>query len=360
MGGASIHVLDLASGMQSQGHDVTILVGGNGILFDIASAAGVKCVHVEHLKREISLVSDLRCFFYLRKILRESKPDLLHVHSSKAGFLGRFAAKSLNIPVVFTAHGWAFTEGVSIISQFFYKNLERLAAYSSSAIITVSNYDRDLALDCNIGNSNLITAVHNGVPDIPDVRQSKKYTKNNCKFLMVARFDDQKNHCDLLNALANIPRHNWELDLVGDGPLFSDIKRLAHRLDIHNKINFVGYTSNVKRFLLDADVFVLISNWEGLPLTILEAMSARLPIVASNVGGVSECVIEHENGFLIEREDVSKLTLSLNKLIESKEFRKHMGNKSREKYENFFAFERMLTDTICVYNQILVSSSARD
>jgi glycosyltransferase involved in cell wall biosynthesis len=359
MGGASIHVLDLASGMQSQGHDVTILVGGNGILFDIASAAGVKCVHVEHLKREISLVSDLRCFFYLRKILRESKPDLLHVHSSKAGFLGRFAAKSLNIPVVFTAHGWAMSGGVSTISKFFYKSLERLAAYLSSAIITVSNYDRDLALDCNIGNSNLITAVHNGVPDIPDVRQSKKYTKNNCKFLMVARFDDQKNHCDLLNALANIPRHNWELDLVGDGPLFSDIKRLAHKLDIHNKINFVGYTSNVKRFLLDADVFVLISNWEGLPLTILEAMSVRLPIVASNVGGVSECVTEHENGFLIEREDVSKLTLSLNKLIESKEFRKHMGNKSREKYEKFFTFDRMLGDTICVYNQTLVSGSAR-
>jgi glycosyltransferase involved in cell wall biosynthesis len=172
---------------------------------------------------------------------------------------------------------------------------------------------------------------------------------------MVARFDSPKNHCDLLNALANIPRHNWELDLVGDGPLFSDIKRLAKKLNIHNKINFVGYTSNVKSFLLDADVFVLISNWEGLPLTILEAMSARLPIVASNVGGVSECVTEHKNGFLIESEDISKLTLSLNKLIESPELRRHLGKKSREKYENSFTFERMLKDTICVYNRALVS-----
>jgi len=353
MGGASVHLLDLASGMQNAGHDVIVLAGGSGILFDKAAGLGIKCQSVTYLKRKISPVEDVKCFFSLRDIFNANKPDMIHVHSSKAGILGRLAAKSLGIPVIFTAHGWAFTEGTPKSTRLIYCYVERFAAYLCTAIITVSDYDRCLALSYGIGNEQLITTVHNGMPDILSTKISKENESSSCKLVMVARFDFPKNHHDLLYALANIIDCDWSLDLIGDGPLFDDVKLLAEKLNINQRINFVGASNKVSEYLSTADVFVLISNWEGLPLTILEAMRAGLPVVASDVGGVAECVVLQKTGFLIDRGDIKALALSLEQLINSPNLRKSMGENSRILFETSFTFNHMFNDTLNIYKRAL-------
>src|SRR5690606_31059154 len=124
------------------------------------------------------------------------------LHSSKAGILGRLASKSLAIPVIFTAHGWAFTEGVPDRRRKFYRFLERLMAKFGNMIITVSDYDRNLAIKYGVGNSRMIKTIHNGMPDIPHGRQDRNRSRTSIKLIMVARFDSQKNHSLLLEALS--------------------------------------------------------------------------------------------------------------------------------------------------------------
>ncbi|HFV5407130.1 TPA: glycosyltransferase, partial [Escherichia coli] len=123
---------------------------------------------------------------------------------------------------------------------------------------------------------------------------------------MVARFCAQKDHETLLKAFSNIDKEKWRLTLIGGGDSKS-IKELAKKLNIDKNINFVGQTKNVVNFLNHSDVFLLISNWEGFPISILEAMRSSLPIIATDVGGVSEAVKHGYNGFLINKGNVAEL-----------------------------------------------------
>ncbi len=355
IGGASIHLLDLASGIQLAGHEVIILVGGDGIFLEHAKERGLPCISLRYMVREINPVKDLLGYFELRRVVSSINPDIIHLHSSKAGMLGRMAAKSLSIPAVFTAHGWAFTEGVSIANRIVYRAIERFMARFTARIITVSEYDKKLALNSGVGNASLVTAVHNGMPDSL-IKTTLRSADDAVKLIMVARFDIPKNHRALLDALAHVKHLAWEMEFVGDGPLLNSARQYAQELGLATRIIFSGACNDVVSRLARADVFFLISNWEGLPLTILEAMRAGLPVVASRVGGVSEAVDEGETGFLINRDDRRALVTAINSLVESGDRRRYMGENGRIKFSNHFTFEKMLQKTLAVYTEVLEAS----
>jgi glycosyltransferase involved in cell wall biosynthesis len=352
IGGASVHLLDLAQGVQAAGHDVILMVGGDGIFVSLAKDRGLHVISLRHLIRRINIFQDLRGFFEIRNALQNLKPDIVHLHSSKAGILGRLAARRFSIPVVFTAHGWAFTEGVSVTRRFLYRAIEQRLAHYASKIITVSDYDRRLALSSNIGDSQLVVTIHNGIPDSVTTA-SKCLSGGVINIIMVARFDAQKNHRILLDALARIKHHLWNLNLVGDGPLLFGLKQYALDIGLEGRVNFLGACNDVALKLSCADIFCLMSNWEGLPLTILEAMRAGLPVIASDVGGVAEAVDEGETGFLIARDDVDSLVSAITKLLTSADLRYEMGQRGLKKFENEFAFDSMLNKTISVYSEII-------
>lgn len=352
IGGASVHLLDLARGMQQAGHEVIILVGGDGIFLEHAKERDLRCISLRYMVREINPIKDLLGYFELRRVVLSIKPDIIHLHSSKAGMLGRMAAKSLSIPAVFTAHGWAFTEGVSTANRIVYRAIERFMARFTSRIITVSEYDRKLALNCGLGNASLVTAIHNGMPDSL-IKNSLRSSEDAVKLIMVARFDIPKNHCALLDALAHVKHLAWEMEFVGDGPLLNTVREYAQDLGLATRVIFSGACNDVVSRLAGADVFFLISNWEGLPLTILEAMRAGLPVVASRVGGVPEAVDEGETGFLIDRDDRRALVAAINSLVESEDRRRCMGENGRIKFSNNFTFEKMLQKTLAVYSEVL-------
>ena len=350
IGGASVHLLDLAAGVKKKGHDVTILVGGYGIFNERAKELGLNCLSIKSLIRDINLSKDITAFSELRHIISLNKPDLIHLHSTKAGVIGRLVAGSLNIPTVFTAHGWAFTEGVSKKRAILYKYIERFMARFADKIIAVSEYDRRLAIKSNVGDYQLITTIHNGMPVLPIIESDKSDTP---RIIMVARFDVPKNHFDLLMALSKLNNKNWTAEFVGDGPLLEEVKQNAITLGLKDKIDFPGACNDVAKRLAKADIFALISNWEGLPLTILEAMRAQLPVVASNVGGIAEAVIDKKTGFIVERGDIPTLTESLNKLLSSVELRNNMGKEGRNGFINSFSFDLMLNKTLLVYNEAI-------
>lgn len=354
VGGAQIHVRDLATHLLAEGHEAHVLGGGGGDYAEQLAARGIAVHNVPNLVRPVSPYDDALAVKNLRSVLRKLRPDLISAHSSKAGLLGRLVGRSLGIPTLFTAHGWSFTEGVSPRESTFYRLAEKGAAPLAARIITVSEYDRQLALHHRIAAPEKLVAVHNGMPDVPpDLRARPE--EEPVRLVMVARFQEQKDHATLFRALAALTSLPWELDLIGDGPLEESAKRLAVELGLGQRVRFHGLRNDVAEWLAGAQVFLLITNWEGFPRSILEAMRAGLPVIASDVGGISESVVEGETGFLVPRADVGTLRERLSVLLRDPQLRERLGAAGRTRFEAHFTFERMLEKTLEVYREVLAA-----
>jgi glycosyltransferase involved in cell wall biosynthesis len=338
--------------MKGKGHEVRILVGGTGIFNLRASKINLEVISLLNLVREISPIKDIKGFYEIKRAIEDFSPDIVHLHSSKAGILGRLACHSLKLPCVFTAHGWAFTEGVSSGKRRLYLWIESFMAKFATKIITVSEYDRQLALNHNVGNSELIKTIHNGVPDY-SVSLSGNVSNKLASLIMVARFDSPKNQTFLIEALHELRTLPFEMKFVGDGPELDECKKLVLSLGLTNNVYFLGARNDVPNLLAESNVFLLLSNWEGLPLTILEAMSHSLPIVASDVGGVPETIQENEHGFLIPRDDKERLVEVLKNLIESPELCSQIGRNARLRYEQDFTVNLMIDSTELIYFQAI-------
>jgi glycosyltransferase involved in cell wall biosynthesis len=170
---------------------------------------------------------------------------------------------------------------------------------------------------------------------------------------MVARFSPQKDHFLLLRALAGLRGLPWELCLVGGGEREEAVRREALRLGLGGRVRFFGERRDVPEILAGAHVFVLASRWEGLPLTVLEAMRAGLPVVAADVGGVREAVAHGETGLLFPRGDAGALRRCLELLIAGPAERARLGAAGYARWQKEFTLERMLKETEAVYRAVL-------
>lgn len=355
IGGAQTHARDLAIHCARHGHSVTVLGGGSGPLVSELRATDVQVTEAVHLVRPVHPIKDIMAVWEIVRFFREQKPDVVACHSSKAGLVGRVAACIVGIPVVFTAHGWAFSEGVSPHKRGAYIFAEKMASFLAQKIITVSRYDYHLAQRYGIGKRGKLVCIYNGIHKMAPGAAGARPEHEPVRICMVARFDRQKDHLLLMRALSSLTEFRWHLDLAGDGPLQNDMKATSRRMGISDRVTFWGYCADVPSILRKAHLFVLISNWEGFPCSILEAMRAGLPIVASDVGGVPESVQNTVNGFLVPRGDVATLTDRLKQLIANPGLRKDMGKKGRTLFEKHFSFTRMADQTIAVYQEAIAA-----
>ncbi|MBA3445963.1 MAG: glycosyltransferase family 4 protein [Gemmatimonadales bacterium] len=351
IGGAQVHVRDLATAVLARGHQPLVLTGGSGPYVESLRARGVQTFTLASLAVPISPLRDLRALQEIRDLLKTLRPDLISTHSSKAGILGRLAGRTLKVPVIFTAHGWAFTPGVPSREAMVYRWIERLAAPLASRIITVSEFDRQLALARGIAPGDRVVTIHNGMPDIdPELRADP--SRSPVRLAMVARFERQKDHMTLFHALTGLMHDPWQLDLIGDGPLLPEAKALSQRLGLLDRIQFWGQRMDVDARLSQVQVALLITNWEGFPRSILEAMRAGLPVVASAVGGIAESVRNGETGFTVPQGDVEALRLRLKQLLDDCQLRVSMGRKARELYERAFTLGHTVDRTLAVYKEV--------
>jgi glycosyltransferase involved in cell wall biosynthesis len=170
---------------------------------------------------------------------------------------------------------------------------------------------------------------------------------------MVARFAPQKDHFTLLRALAAIDM-SFRLTLVGNGPTRAEVMREAARLNLNGRVEFTGARENIAPLLADSDAFVLSTNWEGFPLTIIEGMRAGLPVIATDVDGVKEAVVEGETGFIFPRKDVSALESCIRRILTSPSLRASMGKAGRDRFEALFSLAAMVQKTWGVYRDVLL------
>jgi glycosyltransferase involved in cell wall biosynthesis len=329
-----------------------VIVGGSGPFVDELRAQQVPTTVLRHLTVPISPLRDLLALQEIHAALRALRPDLVAAHSSKAGILGRLAAWSLRIPVVLTAHGWNFTPGIQPFQAVVYRQIERFVRPLTSRIITVSEFDRRLAIEAGVIAENRVVTVHNGMPDVPSQLRADP-GRTPPRLVMVARFEPQKDHPTLLRALAGLQDQPWELDLIGEGVLLGQIKSLADTLGIAHRVRFMGQRMDVEQILATAQVGLLATNWEGFPLSILEGMRAGLPVVASSVGGIGEAIRDEETGYLVPRGDVQVLRDRIARLLTDPTLRLRFGAGGRTRYEQQFTLGRFVANTLAVYRDVI-------
>ncbi|MGE4313454.1 MAG: glycosyltransferase family 4 protein [Pseudobdellovibrionaceae bacterium] len=352
-GGAQVHIRDLSLGLKGQGHEVHVMSGWPGKVSDYLEHMDIPYTEIHDLVRPISPLEDFKAFKQVRAALKEIKPDILSCHSSKAGLIGRLAARSVGVPVVFTAHGWAFTENVPFIPRMIYRVIETFASLFSSHIVTVSEYDRDLALKKCVAPASKMSAIHNGMPDRAPPKREVRPESEPLQLMMIARFGPQKDHATLIKALAELPADtNWELSLVGGGDN-KPVGDLVDALGLTDKVKFLGEREDIGDLLEKADVYFLISHWEGFPRSILEGMRAALPVIATDVAGVKEAVIDGETGYLVPHNDVAGLASVLKHALADRERLYFMGLKGRARFEAEFTFAAMMQKCIHLYQRLI-------
>jgi glycosyltransferase involved in cell wall biosynthesis len=352
LGGAQMHVRDLAAAMREKGHAATIICGPSGIFTDELQQRGLPFHSLPNLVRAIHPVKDWLAFRELLAVLRELQPDLITLHSSKTRLLGCITARTIGIPALSTVHGWPFAEGVPETRRRFYAFYERQAARLATTVVTVSHDDKALAERYRIRPRGVLTVVHNGMPDDAPRRDHNR-ASGPVRLLMIGRHAPQKDHPTLFSALAQLKEKLWTIDLVGVGPDEAKHKASVQELGLTERVNFLGYRKDVPDLMAAADIYVLASNWEGLPLSIIEAMRAGLPTVASDVGGNREMIVDDQTGYLAPRGDADALVRHLAVLIDNPRKRRALGANARRLFERSFTFEAMFEKTLAMYREAL-------
>ena len=362
VGGAQIHVRDIATALKGEGGNPLVITGGHGPFTEELTERGISWEIVPELVRNMNPWNDLKAIRRIQKILRRTSAAILSTHTAKAGLVGRVAAWLVQVPAIFTAHGWQFAPGISMA--------QRLAVWSTevvisrlqmpqSRVITVSRFDYELALRSGAVPKKQLRLVHNGLPWMdPKVAATERGDRSGpVRIVMIARFQKQKDHSSLLHALAELPVDlQWHLELVGEDSSGTDkVKRLSKSLNLDSPgrmVTFAGHRSDIPNILASADLYCLISHWEGLPRSIIEAMRASLPVIASDVGGNRELVVPEQTGYLVPRGDTAALTQVFSKTIRDSKLRKTLGSNGRVRYEKFFSFPSMMSKTKVVWLEI--------
>lgn len=347
IGGAQTYVLELAKKFRDKGYFVEFIVGTKGFLTDKLDTENISFVHIPELSNSfnpfINLKSLIKIIFYLKK----NNPNIVSLNSSKAGFLGRIACFWAKVPAVFTVHGWSFTDGIESKRKIIYSTLERLVKKYCQAWIVVSKFDYEMGINSKVSRRKDTHIIHNGVEIKQPNNHRVELKSRPISIVVTARHDKQKDYLTIFKALQLV--NNVKVYLLGDGPLIERNKKVARELNVIDKLIFVGFTSEVQRYLRNADIFLLITNWEGFPFSILEAMNNQLPVIATDICGISEAVVNGNTGFLVKPNSPQILAEKLNLLVNNGAMRSKMGNNGYTFLKDNFSLDSMFQKTEDVF-----------
>lgn len=354
-GGAQTHLYNLIADQIKRGNDISLIYGESGRLINDLEIdfPQLKLYRIETLSNNLTLNNILGTLKKLRELLKRLDPDIVHLHSTVAGTLGRIASIGLNTKIVFTVHGSSFTPGVGEKRERFAKMIEKMLLPLTDKLIFVSKFDQNLWNDQIKGFRGMHKGIviYNGVADskIKNINTSDNMHSNRLEICMAARFSPPKKQKLLIESI----KENGLLDKVhvtflGSGELQEECEKV---IGGNSTFSFVGSVSDVSEYYNKADVIALVTKFEGLPISLLEALPLGKPVIASNVGGISE-IVSSSNGFCVDNSS-SKIAKAITQFIDKPELLKNMGNNSRKIYENYFKISKMLEKTNEIYMEVI-------
>ena len=352
--GVPRYVLDIAAGLNPDRYSTEVLAGrgdpGEGSRWEEAAQRGIKTCYVEALQREINPVAELTAFAAIYLKIRKGNYDIVHTHISKAGILGRMAAKCAGVPIILhTYHGRAEELCEESLRSGILLACERMAARFTDAIVAVSKDTADFALDAGIGHAPQYEVIYNGI----DVGHFRDFARGgelpeelNQKRLVgaIGSLTGEKGIDVLLQALPRLLEQFPDLHLciLGDGPLRAYLEEMAVELAVQGRVYFTGNLDDVRPWLAAFEILLLPSRREGLPTVVLEAMAMGRPVVASAVGGVSEALIDGRTGALVIPESPDALALAIGELLQDAPRRHEWGRAGQERVEREFGLDEMI------------------
>lgn len=365
LGGAQKQLLSLIRGLNQARFQPFLFTAREGLLLaDFLSLEGLKIKPSRWIERRINPFKDIAALVEIYRFIKKNKIEIVHTHSSKAGILGRWAAKLAGVKVILhTVHGWSFHDYQPRFLRWIFTWLERLSADFSDKIIVVSDYDRSKGLASGIASPDKYALIRYGVDAAQfstkhsRVREELGLSAGDPAVGMVACFKRQKAPQDFIRLAEAANRFfpGVKFILVGDGALRPKIERLVRKLDLEKQVLLTGWRRDIGAILSAIDVFVLTSLWEGLPIAVLEAVAAGCPVIASDTGGIREVIREGDSGFLVRPHDIQSLSQKLSLLLKDKQLRQQMADKARGSLGLDFIPARMVRESEDLYNNLIAA-----
>jgi glycosyltransferase involved in cell wall biosynthesis len=343
LGGAQKTTLNMMKALKKSGYKVTLLSSRQGLLYQEAKKEfGKELRAIWSLRREINPVFDFISFFKIYFYLKENKFDIVHTHSSKAGILGRWAAKIAGVKKVFhTIHGFGFHESQFFLLRKFYVYLEKFTAGITTTLIAVAPEIVKKGLKNKIGKPHQYKVI----PEIVFIPQSDKpeiLSKYNPKIKigMVACLKPQKAPLDFIKSARYLLKEqkNFEFTLIGDGHLRKKVEAYLRDNIFFNNFKLLGWRKDAYNLMKEWDIVVLTSRWEGLPHVIIEAMSLGKAIIATAVDGVKNIIRDKENGLLVSPQNPYQLAEKILLLANDDKLREKLSLNAYEDYKNNILF----------------------
>jgi glycosyltransferase involved in cell wall biosynthesis len=375
MGGPALHVAYLTAGLRDRGYDTTLVAGtlarGEDSMAFVADELGVDIVTIPELGREISPLRDLAATVRLAALIRRERPQILHTHTAKAGTVGRVAALlagSARPPiVVHTFHGHVLRGYFGPLRSRFFHALEQRLARGSTALVAVSPQVRDDLVKLGVAPREKFTVVRLGIElqqrvgSVDGRAETRRYLGiPDGRFAVgwVGRMTAVKRGDDVLEGFKLLRDRGVDatLCLVGDGPDRPHLERRAHELGIVRDTLFLGYQEDVAPLYAAFDALVLPSGNEGTPVSVIEALAAGRPVVATRVGGVPDVVRDDEDGFLVDAGATDELAERLSRLAADPALRERLAAAGRARVLPRYAVDRLVDDVDRLYRSLLAAA----
>ena len=373
VGGAALHVLQLAHEQARRGHDVVVVAGtlaaGEESMEYVAHELGVDVLRLPVLQRELSPRADTAAIVALRRLIRSRRPDVLHTHTAKAGATGRLAALSSGgarpRAIVHTYHGHVLSGYFSRRWERVFRLIERTLAYASGTLVAVSEEVRDDLVGFGIAPATRFAVVPYGF-DLPAWSDADDESRRTLRAEIGAgdetfvvgwagRLTAIKRPLDLIRTLRALLDSDVDalLVLVGDGEDRADVEALAEDLGIADRVRLVGFQKGIRPWYASFDALVLTSANEGTPVVAIEALAAARPVVATRAGGTGTVVRNGESGYLEAIGDTQALADRLTALAQDPALRLRMGEAGAADVRERFAVARMADEVEAIYDRLL-------
>ncbi len=365
LGGAQRFLCELISRLDRNKYEVLVATGkdGDGEFLGILRNIDVSTLSLRFLRRKIGLYNDFRGYLEVRDLIRDFRPDTLFLSSSKAGVLGSLAARKFpGLKVIYRIGGWSFNDPMPWLVRRFYILAEKCTAKLKDVIIVNNRHDLEQAERLKIRPRQSIELIHNGVDpykleifgkDEAKIKLFEKLPQRQRGFLhakivvgTVANFYKTKGLEYFIEAIKSLRAEPAVADaafvIIGNGPEREKLELQIKESGIKNKIFLAGKLPDARKYLAAFDIFVLSSVKEGFPWALLEAMAAKLPVVATNVGAVPEIIEDSKNGFLVEPRKPELIAQKIRELIGDERLRRELGIQAHQTVVLKFDLNKMV------------------
>jgi glycosyltransferase involved in cell wall biosynthesis len=362
VGGPAVIVAELMQGLDPKRFEATLITGycaDNEADYLDEFSLDIPVLRISGLGRSVSFLGDLKSFLRLIKLIRISRPDIIHTHTAKAGVLGRIAGLIAfpSAKRIHTFHGHLLKGYFSHWKTELVVYTERVLGLLSSRLVSIGNKVKDDLLEVGIGKSSQYSVIYPGLKDL-DI-QSKKSARNDLGLsqdktyiVFVGRLTQIKRPDRLIEIARHLKANHQKVELLiaGAGEKFAEIQELAGQESL--PIVFLGWRNDIGRILSASDIAILCSDNEGIPLTLIQASQAGLPIVSTNVGSVSDIVLDGESG-LLTGANTQSLIKALDELLSNPIKMDHFGQAGRLRAKHLFSLKGMIDAHEKLYSQAI-------